>query len=174
METWTLIGMMGAGKTSIGRKLAAATERQFVDTDTLLQNKLGRTIEKIFEFYGEQAFRDHETRTILEIEPSPIVLSTGGGAVIRPENWNHLQSIGPTVYLKASADTLIERLRESKKKRPLLNFDDWEDRVRSILAARESIYQQASIIINLDSLPIEDASEEVLKALLSRMEGNGA
>jgi shikimate kinase len=165
VETWTLVGMMGAGKTSIGRKLADISGRTFVDTDILIQNRLGRTIEKIFEFYGEAAFRDHESKIISEQQASEIVLSTGGGAILRPENWAHLQSIGLTIYLKASPETLIERLRESKKKRPLLNHSDWEDRVRSILASREHLYEQANVVINLDTVPLEDASSVILSEL---------
>jgi shikimate kinase len=168
MKAWVLVGMMGAGKTSIGRKLSVATGREFVDTDILIQNRLGRSIEKIFEYYGEQAFRDHETRAILELAEGSYIVSTGGGAVMRHENWDHLQKIGQTIYLKASPETLIERLKESKKKRPLLDRPDWESRIYELLAEREATYRQADIVVHLDTIEFENACEAVLEALQSQ------
>ena len=117
---WILLGMMGAGKSSIGRNLAEASHRPFLDTDLLLQNRLGRPVSQIFQVYGEATFRDHETSILRNLEPEPVVLATGGGIVLREENWTEMRRLGITVFLDAAFETLTERLARSKKKRPLL------------------------------------------------------
>src|SRR5580658_4293007 len=122
---WILVGMMGAGKSSIGRLLAESTGRSFVDTDLILQQRLGRPISQIFQIYGEEAFRDHETSVLKGLEPSMSVISTGGGIVLRDENWAEFNRLGQTIFLDASIETLIGRLAVSKKKRPLLQVEDW-------------------------------------------------
>src|SRR3954464_1775303 len=84
---WILVGMMGAGKTSLGRSLAGLSGREHLDTDHLLQRRLGRPIPQLFNIYGEATFRDHETSILKGLEPGPSVISTGGGIVLRPVNW---------------------------------------------------------------------------------------
>lgn len=160
--------MMGAGKTTVGRNLATLAEREFVDTDTMIQNRLGRSISKIFEFYGEQTFRDHETSIIKSLEPGPQVVSTGGGVVIRQENIDHLKSIGIVIYLHASADTLKERLKVSKRKRPLLATENWEATLENLLNSRQPMYRQADIVIELDKYSIEDATAHLFETLRQR------
>lgn len=155
--------MMGAGKTTTGNLLAHAADRSFVDTDKLIEFRLGRPIPKIFEHYGEQAFRDHETSIIKTLSPAHEVVSTGGGAVLRTENWEHFQKIGKTIYLRASADEIINRLATSKRKRPLLDTENWEDRVREILAARAGLYEQADYIINVDKIEQDELVKLILK-----------
>lgn len=164
-RAWVLIGMMGAGKSAVGRALAATTGREFLDTDQMLQHRLGRSIRQIFHIYGESAFRDHETALLRSLQPGPFVLSTGGGIVIRPENWNELRRLGTIVYLKASLETLQDRLEHSKKKRPLLEGEDWKEKVEAILAARTHLYEQADIVISLDANEIDEAAQQVLAKL---------
>ncbi len=154
-RAWILLGMMGAGKSAVGRALSVASGREFRDTDTLLQNKLGRPISQIFRVYGEAMFREHETSLLAELEPGPYILSTGGGIVIRPENFEHLRRIGVTLYLSTPPEILIQRLELSKKKRPLLDADNWQDRVRSLLAERTPIYEQADITMTDEGNDIE-------------------
>lgn len=149
---------MGAGKTTVGRHLASLSEREFIDTDVMLQNRLGRSISKIFEFYGEETFRDHESSIIESIQKGPFVLSTGGGVVIRQKNIDHLKSIGKVIYLNASAETLKERLKVSKRKRPLLETENWEATLDQLLESRQSMYRQADIIFELDNYAIEEAA----------------
>lgn len=157
--------MMGAGKSAVGRSLAATTGRAFIDTDQLLQHKLGRSITQVFSIYGEDAFRDHETCILRELEPSFAVLSTGGGIVMREPNWVEMRRLGTTIFLDAEPDVLISRLSSSKKKRPLLMAEDWEERVRAILAARLDLYRRADLRISVKSESIEVAAEQVLAAL---------
>lgn len=165
MGAWILVGMMGAGKSSVGRKLAELSDRPFVDTDFLIQERFLRPVAQIFRVYGEDAFRDHETSVLASLTDAPIVLSTGGGIVGREENWAHMRRIGRTIYLKSSPETLIGRLAESKKRRPLLETEDWQESVRQILARREPLYDRAEIHISLDEIAIEDAAQAILALL---------
>jgi shikimate kinase len=161
---WILVGMMGVGKSAVGRELAVRTGREFMDTDQLLQHRLGRPVTQLFQIYGESAFRDHETSLLKSLEPCEAILSTGGGIVVREANWTELRRLGRSLYLKATAEDLIERLTTSKKRRPLLEVEDWEDRLRNLLAAREEQYQMADIVVELNGEGIEDAAERVYQA----------
>ncbi len=157
--------MMGAGKSAIGRSLAVATGREFIDTDLLLQHKLGRPIPQIFSLYGEDAFRDHETCVLRELKPSDSVLSTGGGIVLREANWVEMKRLGTTIFLNADAETLISRLANSKKRRPLLLVDNWEGRVRDLLSARFDLYKRADIQVDIHGENVDEAAQQVLAAL---------
>jgi shikimate kinase len=162
---WILVGMMGAGKSSVGRALSELGNREFWDTDLMLQNRLGRPISQIFQVYGEEAFRDHETSILRSLEPGEAVLSTGGGIVVREANWDEMQRLGTTIYLEASPETLISRLEASKKKRPLLQVENWPDRLRELLSKREPLYQKADVRVSLDGLDVVAAAEQILAAL---------
>lgn len=157
--------MMGAGKSSVGRALADRSGRVFQDTDLLLQNRLGRSIPQMFVRYGEEAFRDHETSLLRSLEPGASVLATGGGIVCREENWNELRRLGATIYLRAMPETLLERLGQSKKKRPLLEADDWEVRLRTLLDNRLPLYSQADIAVDVDGHSIDEVAAAVLEKI---------
>jgi shikimate kinase len=157
--------MMGAGKSSLGRALAEASGRDFLDTDALLQQRLGRSISQIFQVYGEDAFREHETSLLQSLEPGPHVLSTGGGIVVRPENWTEMRRLGTTIYLEASLPVLVSRLERSKKKRPLLQVEDWESRIASLLEARRPLYQLADLRFPVDDMELQDGALRLLDRL---------
>lgn len=157
--------MMGAGKTTTGTLLAEAANRRFVDTDKLIEFRLGRPIPKIFELYGEPTFRDHETSIIRGLEPGADVVSTGGGAVLREQNWEHFRKIGTTVYLRATTEELIERLAVSKRKRPLLETEDWQGRLKAILESRKPLYEQADVVVDVDQAGQSAIVERLLAAL---------
>lgn len=157
--------MMGAGKSAVGRALAELSGRQFVDTDLMLQHRLGRPIPQLFQIYGEHAFRDHENAILRGLEPGEIVLSTGGGIVVRDENWTELRRLGTTIYLQAKPEALIGRLEASKKRRPLLEVDDWQERVRELLTAREQCYLKADLVVELQDEEIVDSANRVLGML---------
>jgi shikimate kinase len=164
-KSWILIGMMGAGKSSVGRALAALSGREFRDTDQLLQNRLGRPISQLFQIYGEDAFRDHETCLLRSLEPEPCVLSTGGGIVLREQNWTEMKRLGLVIYLDAECDTLIERLDRSKKRRPLLETDEWQERVRSILESRLDLYERADVKVCVNDTDIEQGAARIFEKL---------
>lgn len=157
--------MMGAGKSTVGRKLAELAGRTYIDTDQLIVNRLGKSVERIFEQYGEQTFRDHETSIIRSLQGGPTVIATGGGAIVRPENREALEKIGITIYLRVSREQLIERLRGSRKKRPLLMREDWETAFEQLYNSRAEIYEQSHVIVDLDNLTLDEAAEKLFAEL---------
>jgi shikimate kinase len=165
MEAWILVGMMGAGKSTIGSLLAERTGREFVDTDKLIEMRLGRPIAQFFQHYGEDAFRDHETSIIRSLTAESIVVATGGGAILREENVSHLRSIGKLIYLRSEPSELIRRLKVSKRKRPLLSTDDWESKLIGILESRQDLYLQADYIVNVDASEQNIVVEQILKLI---------
>lgn len=162
--------MMGAGKSSIGRSLSDLAGREFFDTDILMQSRLGRPIPQIFRVYGEETFRDHESSILRSLNPSPIVLATGGGIVLREENWVELRRLGTTIFLDASPEVLKERLSKSHKKRPILDVQDWEIQLEKILNSRLDLYRRADIVVEVDNLALEDGAQRVLTAILGANE----
>lgn len=169
-KAWILVGMMGAGKSATGRRLAEGTGRAYQDTDTLLQNRFGRPVAGIFATYGEQTFREHETSILKGLEPGPIVLATGGGIVLREENWREMKRLGPTLYLRATPETLICHLSSSQKKRPLLEVEDWEERLRTLLSSRIPFYERADLVVDIDDLGIEQVAQLTERAFRSMEE----
>lgn len=167
-KAWILVGMMGAGKTTVGRLLSEKTGRIFRDVDRMLVNRLGRPIPQLFAIYGEETFREHETAILKSLEVEPSVVSTGGGIVLRPTNWEVMRALGTVIYLKAPLEVLMERLAASKKKRPLLQVDDPEERVKTILEARTHLYEQADIIIDLGASDAEGGAQLVIEAMEAR------
>lgn len=157
--------MMGAGKTTIGKLLGEKTGRKFIDTDKLIEKRLGRPISQFFKLYGEQAFRDHETAVIQSLTSGASVVATGGGAVLRDENLAHLLSIGTVIYLRSEPSELTRRLQASKKKRPLLSTEDWEEKVVTILQSRAELYEKANIIVDVDEVDQDEIVERVLAAI---------
>ena len=158
--------MMGVGKSAVGRELSTRTGWEFRDTDLMLQQKLGRPVSQLFQVYGESAFRDHETAVLRSLEPEECILSTGGGIILRDDNWTELRRLGVVMYLRADPSEILERLRSSKKRRPLLQFDDWEDRFRNLMTAREQYYRKADLIVELSGADIEAAAEKAYEAFL--------
>lgn len=137
-----LIGLPGAGKTTLGRQLARRLGKTFVDADTELEQKLGVTIATIFEIEGEASFRDREEAVIAEVSArTNIVLATGGGAVIRAANRERLRENGTVVYLHAEAPTVHARTKRNRH-RPLLNTADPLARLQELYAQRDALYRE--------------------------------
>jgi len=165
VRAWVLVGMMGVGKSAVGRQLANAANRDFVDADQLLQQRFGQTISKFFAVYGEEAFRQHETALLRSLAPGPYVLSTGGGVVLREENWQEIERLGPSIYLKAEAKTLIDRLATGVRRRPLLSGPDWQEKVASLLEDRERLYRRADFTIDVDQMSLSEVTLTLLSLL---------
>jgi shikimate kinase len=137
-----LIGMMGAGKSTVGRMLANALRMQYVDADRELEARSGVSIPTIFEIEGEEAFRRREAALLDELTQLPgIVLATGGGAVLEPETRARLRARGLVIYLKANADEIFRRTRRDRS-RPLLQAEDPHARIVELLAQREQLYDE--------------------------------
>lgn len=143
MNLW-LVGMMGSGKSEVGRLVATQLGMNFVDTDTAISESQGRTVRQIWTDDGEERFRDLESNMILQIAAAagPQVIATGGGAIMRSANRDAMRTSGRVVWLQAPADVLTSRLREDEG-RPLLNGAmDLKDQISRLLATRESTYDE--------------------------------
>ncbi|HMN55770.1 MAG TPA: shikimate kinase [Ottowia sp.] len=139
-----LVGMPGSGKSTVGRSLAHRMQLPFADSDAAIEQRLGCAIRDYFDREGEAAFRDVEQAVIDELTQGPPgVLATGGGAVLRPLNRQHLHERGTVIYLRSSPETLFRRLRHDTK-RPLLQVDDPLARLRALYAERDPLYRQCA------------------------------
>jgi shikimate kinase len=157
-----LVGPMGAGKTTIGRRLAKNLRKHFIDADQELEKRTGASVALIFDVEGESGFRERESRIIDELtQLDDVVLATGGGAVLKPENRVALSSRGFVVYLHAMVEELIERTRRDTN-RPLLNTEDPIGRMREILEQREHLYRDvADLIVDTGKLNLPEAIKEI-------------
>ena len=145
-----LVGFMGSGKSTVGRLVAQDLDFQFVDTDSLIEEKAGIPITEIFSTEGEQAFRQLERETILELaKEEKRVIATGGGAIMDPENLASLKSHALVVCLWANAESIHERTKHQTH-RPLLQGEDPLGAIRAMLAEREPVYKQADVIVNTE------------------------
>lgn len=154
-----LIGFMGTGKTTIGKRVAKSLGFKFVDTDLLIVKKAGKSIPKIFEEVGEDAFRDLETEVLRECgQKTDQVISTGGGIVIRPGNLEILKASGYVIWLKAETDTIFERVSRNRN-RPLLHTDNPRKTIDDLLKVRDGLYESAQhFAIRTDELTMEETS----------------
>lgn len=154
-----LIGFMGTGKTTIGKRVARSLGFRFIDTDQLIAKKAGKPIPKIFAEDGEDAFRAMETEILRErAAKSGQLLSTGGGIVTREENLSLLREAGFVVWLRAKPETIWDRVRHSRN-RPLLKTEDPEKTIRDLLAGREALYEKAAhLTIKTDGLTLDETA----------------
>ncbi|MBA2492512.1 MAG: shikimate kinase AroK [Gammaproteobacteria bacterium] len=166
-----LIGPMGAGKSSIGRKLSSKLTRPFWDSDKVLEQRTGVDIATIFEFEGEAGFRERESRVIDELSrQAGIVLATGGGAVLLTHNRDWLQMRGLVVYLCATVNTQLRRTARNRN-RPLLYDTDPRAKLSRLFDQRDPLYRQiADIVVSTDNLSIPIVTD----ALLRQLESPGA
>jgi shikimate kinase len=162
-----LVGMMGSGKSSVGKRLATRLGLPFVDADTEIETAAGMSIPDIFAQRGETEFRDGERRVIARIlaTRSPLVLATGGGAYMNPDTRARIAEFGISVWLKADVDVLMRRVRK-RSNRPLLRTADPEGTMRRLLAEREPVYSQADITV----ISSDDPHEIVVEAALAELE----
>lgn len=161
-----LIGAMGVGKSSVGRKLARKLDRPFYDSDQVIEEKTGVDIPTIFEYEGESGFRMREEKVIDELcRREAMVLATGGGAVLVAATRDLLVSRGTVIYLKASVDMLLKRTRHSDH-RPLLNVPDKRQVITELLQQREPLYlQTADHTIDTDRRTVSWTANRVLQLL---------
>ncbi len=162
-----LIGYMGVGKTTAGRELAKLLDLEFVDLDHFIQNRYNKTIAQLFEQFGEEGFREIENKVLKEVAQfENVVISTGGGAPCFYDNMEVMNNAGTTIYMKASAGLLSERLNLCKEKRPLIKDKNEEELLLFVtdnLNRREPHYSRAKIIFEADELVNrEDVDKYVL------------
>src|SRR5580658_5753835 len=162
-----LIGMMGVGKSSIGRRLAARLAIPFADADTEIEKAADNmSISDIFARHGEADFRSGEARVIARLlEGGPQVLATGGGAVINPDTRALIKAKGVSIWLSADFDVLMRRISKRKNERPLLQTADPEATLRALLAEREPVYAQADLTVQSREVAHEAMVADVMTAL---------
>lgn len=164
-RTIVMIGMMGAGKSSIGRRLAARLGLPFVDADAEIEQAANATISEIFEAHGEAYFRDGERRVIQRLlDGSAKVLATGGGAFINPETRAAIRAAGVSVWLKADRDLILHRVKR-RSNRPLLKTADPGAVIDRLLAERNPIYAEADIHVQSRDVAHDVVIGDILAAL---------
>ncbi|HVV54932.1 MAG TPA: shikimate kinase [Mucilaginibacter sp.] len=161
-----LIGFMGSGKTTLGRKLAARMNYEFIDLDHMLEKQVELSIAEYFQFFGEDSFRKKESEILKKtVYPENAVISTGGGLPCYFDNMGWMKANGKVVYLQLPPKTLADRLETGKEERPLLQDKHGDDLIAFIetkLAEREPFYTQANIIADGLSLTAEKLEEILL------------
>jgi shikimate kinase len=161
-----LVGMMGVGKSSIGRRLAARLNVPFVDADSEIEKAAGMSIADIFARHGEADFRSGEARVIARLlEGGPQVLATGGGAIMNAETRAAIKVKGVSVWLSAEFDVLMRRINKRKNERPMLHTADPAATLRDLLVAREPIYAQADLTVQSREVPHEAIVSEIMTSL---------
>lgn len=153
---------MATGKSAVGKIIADSIGYTFVDVDTLIEEEAGVSVSKIFEVEGEASFRERETRMIQDVSRlQKSVISTGGGAMIRPENREMLKKSGVVICLEATVEEILKRAGK-RKSRPLINVGNPHETVRKLLEDRKSFYNEADIHIDTSGKPQKRIAGEIL------------
>jgi len=164
-----LIGLMGAGKSAIGRRLGKRLGLRFVDADKEIEAAAGKTINEIFADHGEDYFRDGERRVIARLlSEGPIVLATGGGAYMNEETRAEIAESGLSIWLKANLEVLMERVSR-RDTRPLLKAGDPREIMQRLMDERYPVYAGADITIESRNVPHEIIVEEIVDAIAARL-----
>ncbi|WZL79998.1 shikimate kinase [Vallitaleaceae bacterium 9-2] len=166
MNNVVLIGFMGSGKSSVGKVLADKLERNFIDMDDEIEVGEEKSINEIFEAYGEEHFRELETSYLEKLlTKKNKVIATGGGVILKEENVSILKRIGTVVFLHTPLDQLLNNLQDDTK-RPLLKDEDHATTIKNLLNLREPIYFEASnMIIQTKDKSIEEIADEIVSLL---------
>ena len=161
-----LVGMMGVGKSSIGRRLGARLGVPFVDADAEIEKAAGMSIADIFARHGEESFRSGEARVIARLlDGGPQVLATGGGAVMNADTRTAIKAKGVSIWLSAELDVLMRRINKRKNDRPMLQTADPAATLRELLVAREPLYAQADITVQSREVPHDAIVSEIMTLL---------
>ena len=164
-----LIGLMGAGKTAVGRRLANRLELPFIDADTEIEQAAGQSIKEIFAEHGEDYFREGERKVIARLlEGGPQVLATGGGAYMNPQTRDAIKAQGLSVWLKADLRVLLKRVQR-RDHRPLLATGDPETVMRTLMAERNPVYAEADITVESREVPHDLVVGAVIDALAAKL-----
>ena len=161
-----LVGPMGAGKSAVGRQLARLMHLDFADSDDEIENRTGVDISFIFEKEGEEGFRKREVKVIDELsQREGVVLATGGGAVMNPDNRNRLGARGFVVYLYTSVEQQLDRTSRGRN-RPMLENQDRESVLRELMEVRDPLYREiADLTVDTDGRRVQTVAREILDSL---------
>ncbi|MGI6549315.1 MAG: shikimate kinase [Syntrophomonadales bacterium] len=167
-----LIGFMGTGKTAVGTRLAQRMGREFVDTDKEIERITGMSIRDIFYKAGETRFRSEESLVVKRLaDRTRLVIATGGGAVINPENLDMLKKNGILVCLEADPEDILRRVSKKRNTRPLIKKNVTVDDIRQMLREREDYYQQADIHVETSGLEPDEIVKKILHKLNEAQHG---
>lgn len=168
MKNIVLIGFMGTGKTAVGRRLAQRLGREFIDTDAEIERVTGKTVAQIFAKDGVTRFRSEEALLVKKLAGREgLVISTGGGLVLNPENVRLLKENGVLIALTAAPEVIYQRVK-NKKNRPLLLKGDLRERIDSLLKEREGAYDVAEYTVDTGILSLDEAVEGIVRFLEER------
>ena len=160
-----LTGFMGTGKTAVGELLAKKLKFEFLDTDLMVEKETGKTITDIFEKEGEPVFRSYEKQMVKKaLDREGVVVSTGGGAIVDPDNLKLMKEKGLIIGLSASAEAILQRI-SNMDTRPLLRSKDQLKKIESLLSHRSPYYRQADKIIDTTMKRIDQTVDEILTVL---------
>lgn len=170
MKHIILIGFMGAGKTTVGKKLAKKLDVKFVDTDQLIEARTEKKISQIFQEQGEAYFRSLETQTLRELlkEPEQMVVAVGGGLPMQPENQPLLKELGTVIFLEAGVDALMKRLKNDTT-RPKLQGGDLRERITTLMAERKETYLRvADFCVSTENRGFQGILEEIEEKIVEK------
>jgi 3-dehydroquinate synthase len=166
-----LVGLMGAGKTTVGRALAKKLNKTFIDSDHEIEARTGASISLIFEIEGEEGFRQREMEVIRDLTAQQdIVLATGGGAILKPENREYLKSRGTVIYLRASVNSILQRTSHDKS-RPLLQTADPRKKIEQLSQERDPLYREVADLIIETGRP---NVQSLIQTILAQLDEAGA
>ena len=161
-----LVGMMGAGKTTVGRRLASKLGRDFIDSDEEVEKAAGMSIEEIFSLHGESDFRSGEERVITRLlKQGGIVLGTGGGAFLNPQTREHIKALAVSVWIKADFELLFARVAR-RTNRPLLKTANPRETLAKLIDQRYPIYAEADLAVVSRDIPQDQVADEIMRELV--------
>lgn len=168
MKNIVLIGFMGTGKTAVGRRLARRLKRKFIDTDAEIEAVTGKTVAQIFAKDGATRFRSEEALLVKKLfVREDLVISTGGGLVLDPENVRLLKENGALIALTASPEVIYRRVK-IKRNRPLLLTGDLKERIETLLNERKGVYDVAEFTVDTGACSVDEAVEQIFRYLSER------
>ena len=168
---YVLVGLMGAGKSCIGRRLAQRLGRPFIDADKEIEKAAGCSIEEFFELHGEAAFRDGECRVLARLLRDPeIVLATGGGAFMNPRTRALVRERGLSIWLYADLELLLRRTSR-RNNRPMLKRGDPREILRRLMRERYPVYAEADVTVEIDDSPPQVTTDRVCRAVEAHLDG---
>lgn len=164
-----LIGFMGTGKTVIGKQLAKRLDKKFIDTDSLIENQAGKSIPLLFAEEGELRFRELEIRVIKQVSGlKDVVIACGGGIVLNKINIDYLQRNALITLLKASPETILERVESDGEERPLLHTSNKLKKIKELLSYRKPFYERAAeLTIETSFNSVDDVVDEIIRKINS-------
>ncbi|OPY57863.1 MAG: Shikimate kinase [Pelotomaculum sp. PtaU1.Bin035] len=166
MKNIVLIGFMGTGKTAIGRRLALRLNRKFIDTDLEIENITGKTVAQIFARHGMIRFRSEESLLVQKLaRQEGMVISTGGGMVLNPENVRLLKENGILIGLEASPEVIFKRIRNKKSRPLLMKGGNMMEQIEGLLKERGGAYDVAEYAVDTGAFPLEESVEKIIQYL---------